>query len=194
MATDDGTFLWSPSTPQSTNTMEPEHRLWNELFFGAQPQTQTQLYQVPGASVVQILQQPPPVPLLGHNGGMAHGSTPGLGSFRALNGRGVLAAAFAPDAPLLLTAGMHGNLTLLATDSLLNLVSYSGHSSKIPVWSVNWSPAGTYFATGSGDGCARLWRTDIVAPLRVFVGDTAGGYAGGRHIQDLAWHPNCQVL
>ena len=59
------------------------------------------------------------------------------------------------------------------------------------MWSVDWSPAGSYFATGAGDGTARLWRTDIVAPLRNFV---PANPSDGRHVQNLAWHPNSHVL
>jgi transcription initiation factor TFIID subunit 5 len=49
-----------------------------------------------------------------------------------------------------------------------NLVVYKGHN--YPIWDVDLSPDGTYFVTGSYDRTARLWRTDIISPLRIFVG------------------------
>lgn len=49
-----------------------------------------------------------------------------------------------------------------------NLVAYKGHNS--PVWDVDFSPSGYYFATASRDRTARLWATDNPQPLRIFSG------------------------
>ncbi len=49
-----------------------------------------------------------------------------------------------------------------------NVVSYKGHN--YPVWDVEFSPLGYYFATASHDRTAKLWSTDHIFPLRVFAG------------------------
>ena len=49
-----------------------------------------------------------------------------------------------------------------------NLVAYRGHQN--PVWDVQWSPLGVYFATGSRDKTARLWSADRVSALRIYAG------------------------
>jgi transcription initiation factor TFIID subunit 5 len=51
---------------------------------------------------------------------------------------------------------------------MTNLVAYRGHQN--PVWDVQWSPMGVYFASASRDRTARLWSTDRIAPLRIFAG------------------------
>ena len=53
-------------------------------------------------------------------------------------------------------------------DTYTNVVAYRGHQN--PVWDVQWSPLGTYFATGSRDKTARLWSTDRVSALRIYAG------------------------
>ena len=69
------------------------------------------------------------------------------------------------------------------------LVSYRGHN--YPVWGVSsrwvdvfkfsssycvscFSPIGIYFASCSHDNTARLWSSDTLYPLRVFVGHLSG--------------------
>jgi WD40 repeat protein len=47
---------------------------------------------------------------------------------------------------------------------------------------------GFYFATGSGDSVARIWRTDIPFPIRNFVTE------GSAHVQIVKWHPSCQLI
>jgi len=47
-------------------------------------------------------------------------------------------------------------------------VCYKGHN--YPVWDVDFSPEGFYFATASHDRTARLWSCDHIYPLRIFVG------------------------
>ena len=49
-----------------------------------------------------------------------------------------------------------------------NLVCYKGHN--YPVWDVDFSPLGYYFASASHDGTARIWSTDHIFPLRVLAG------------------------
>ena len=70
-------------------------------------------------------------------------------------------------------------------DTYTALVSYRGHQQ--PIWSVEWSPLGIYFATASADGTARLWSTERINPLRMYSG----------HLSDvdcLNFHPNSLYL
>lgn len=53
-------------------------------------------------------------------------------------------------------------------ETMSNLVAYRGHQN--PVWDVQWSPMGVYFATGSRDKTARLWSTDRISALRIYAG------------------------
>ena len=53
-------------------------------------------------------------------------------------------------------------------DTMSNLVAYRGHQN--PVWDVEWSPMGIYFASASRDKTARLWSTDKINALRVYAG------------------------
>jgi len=57
---------------------------------------------------------------------------------------------------------------LWSLDTMTNVVAYRGHTK--PIWGVDWSPRGIYFATGSRDHTARLWSTDRIQPLRIFAG------------------------
>jgi transcription initiation factor TFIID subunit 5 len=102
--------------------------------------------------------------------------------------RGTCVLRLAPDAPVLLTGSTRGELCLWSVEAGNKLVTYTGHSSRTPIWSIDWSPAGYYFATGSGDSTARIWRSDIPFPIRSFVVN------GSRHIQVVKWHPSCQLL
>lgn len=51
-----------------------------------------------------------------------------------------------------------------------NLATYRGHG--LPVWDVAACPqsAPFYFASAGADRTARMWSTDRVQPLRLFVG------------------------
>ena len=49
-----------------------------------------------------------------------------------------------------------------------NVMAYRGHQN--PIWDVQWSPMGIYFATASRDRTARLWSTDRASTLRVYAG------------------------
>jgi transcription initiation factor TFIID subunit 5 len=68
----------------------------------------------------------------------------------------------------LLSASADHTTRLWSLDTLTNVVAYRGH--KNPVWDVQWSPMGTYFATASRDRTARLWSTERINALRVFAG------------------------
>ena len=114
---------------------------------------------------------------------------PGATSVTHLSGgSGILSGDFAPDAMLLATAGLQGSIGLWSVETGHKLVSYSGHTSRTPVWSVKFSPAATYFASGAGDSSAKLWRTDIPCFLRSLP------HEEGRHVNKIAWHPNAQVV
>lgn len=85
----------------------------------------------------------------------------------------------------LLSASGDGTTRLWSMDTYTALVSYRGHQQ--PIWSVEWSPLGIYFATASADATARLWSTERVNPLRMYAG----------HLSDvdcLNFHPNSLYL
>ncbi|PVG02303.1 WD40 repeat-like protein [Serendipita vermifera] len=85
----------------------------------------------------------------------------------------------------LLSSSADGTARLWSLDTMTNVVAYRGHSK--PVWDVEWSPRGIYFATGSRDQTARLWTSDRVSPLRIFAG----------HLGDvdcIRFHPNSLYL
>jgi transcription initiation factor TFIID subunit 5 len=68
----------------------------------------------------------------------------------------------------LLSSSADSTARLWSLDTMTNVVAYRGHSK--PVWDIEWSPRGIYFATGSRDHTARLWTSDRVSPLRIFAG------------------------
>lgn len=68
----------------------------------------------------------------------------------------------------LLSASADATTRLWSMDTMTNVVAYRGHHN--PVWDVQWSPMGVYFATGSRDRTARLWSTDRTSCLRVYAG------------------------
>ncbi|CBQ73481.1 related to TAF5-TFIID and SAGA subunit [Sporisorium reilianum SRZ2] len=85
----------------------------------------------------------------------------------------------------LLSCSADATARLWSLDTYSALVAYRGH--QHPVWDVQWSPIGTYFATASADKTARLWSTERVNPLRMYAG----------HLSDvdcLAFHPNSLYL
>ncbi|KAF7817300.1 transcription initiation factor TFIID subunit 5 [Senna tora] len=66
-----------------------------------------------------------------------------------------------------------------------NLVCYKGHN--YPVWDVQFSPVGHYFASASHDRTARIWSMDRIQPLRIMAG----------HLSDVdcvQWHANCNYI
>jgi transcription initiation factor TFIID subunit 5 len=76
------------------------------------------------------------------------------------------------DAPrYLLSSSQDGTVRLWSLDTFTNVVVYKGH--RDPVWDVDWSPKGVYFATASRDRTARIWCTDRTSPLRILAGHLA---------------------
>jgi transcription initiation factor TFIID subunit 5 len=57
---------------------------------------------------------------------------------------------------------------LWSLETKSNLVCYKGHN--YPVWDVDFSPLGYYFASASHDRTARIWGTDNIFPLRILAG------------------------
>ncbi len=53
-------------------------------------------------------------------------------------------------------------------DTQSNVAIYRGHN--YPIWGIESSPMGLYFATASKDNTARLWTAERTFPLRIFVG------------------------
>jgi transcription initiation factor TFIID subunit 5 len=100
----------------------------------------------------------------------------GGSSTRKLVGHGgpVYSAVFDPIAGTsgpprhLLSSSADGSARLWLLDTMSNIAVYRSHEN--PVWDVQWSPMGVYFATASRDRTARLWTTDRVNPLRIFAG------------------------
>jgi len=115
-------------------------------------------------------------------------SSTGSNQFVIPTSRGTTCLKFAPDAPIILSGSSRGDVSLWSVETQQKLVSYTGHSCRTPVWSIDWSPAGYYFSTGSGDSTARVWRTDIPFPIRSFIAD------GSAHVQLVKWHPSCQLV
>lgn len=85
----------------------------------------------------------------------------------------------------LISASADATARLWSLDTMTNVVAYRGHQN--PVWDVQWSPMGIYFATGSRDKTARLWSTDRTSALRIYAG----------HLSDVdcvRFHPNSLYL
>ncbi|EMD42134.1 hypothetical protein CERSUDRAFT_147709 [Gelatoporia subvermispora B] len=85
----------------------------------------------------------------------------------------------------LLSASADATTRLWSLDTMTNVVAYRGHQN--PIWDVQWSPMGIYFATASRDRTARLWSTDRTSALRVYAG----------HLGDVdcvQFHPNSLYL
>ncbi|TFK56981.1 TFIID and SAGA subunit [Heliocybe sulcata] len=85
----------------------------------------------------------------------------------------------------LLSSSADATVRLWSLDTMTNLVAYRGHQN--PVWDVQWSPTGIYFATASRDRTARLWSTDRANALRIYAG----------HLSDVdavRFHPNSLYL
>ena len=68
----------------------------------------------------------------------------------------------------LLSGSADGTARLWSLDTMTNVVAYRGHQN--PIWDVDWSPMGIYFATASRDRTARLWSTDRTSTLRIYAG------------------------
>ncbi|GMM46919.1 chromatin modification protein [Pichia kluyveri] len=106
----------------------------------------------------------------------------------------VYGMSFSPDGKYLLSSSADSTVRLWSMDTYTSLVSYKGHGgaggaggSNSPVWDVEFSPLGHYFATASHDQTARLWSCDHIYPLRIFAG----------HLNDVdivKFHPNGTYL
>jgi WD40 repeat protein len=68
----------------------------------------------------------------------------------------------------ILSSSADATARLWSLDTMSNIVAYRGHQN--PVWDVDWSPMGIYFATASRDRTARLWSTDRANSLRIYAG------------------------
>jgi transcription initiation factor TFIID subunit 5 len=86
-----------------------------------------------------------------------------------------------------------------------NVVVFRGHQN--PIWDVQWSPMGIYFATASRDRTARLWSTDRTSCLRIYGGHLSDvdvsnlpedNFAvvnpDGCHLKCVRFHPNSLYL
>ncbi|KAL5534287.1 hypothetical protein ACEPAG_749 [Sanghuangporus baumii] len=85
----------------------------------------------------------------------------------------------------LLSASADCTARLWSLETMSNVAAYRGHQS--PIWDVQWSPLGIYFATGSRDKTARLWSSDRLSALRIYAG----------HLNDVdcvKFHPNSLYL
>jgi transcription initiation factor TFIID subunit 5 len=103
----------------------------------------------------------------------------------------------------LLSASADATTRLWSLDTMTNVVAYRGHHN--PVWDVEWSPMGVYFATGSRDRTARLWSTDRGSALRIYAGHLSdvdvcnsvvfrACLASDCISQCVKWHPNSLYL
>jgi len=96
----------------------------------------------------------------------------------------IYSLSFAPDSRLLLSSSRDCTVRLWQTELRSNLVVYRVAQ---PVWQAQFSPRGYYFATSAGDGCAMVWATDKMQPIRMF----ADAFSD---VSCLDWHPNCNYL
>ena len=71
----------------------------------------------------------------------------------------------------LLSCSADATARLWSMDTMTNVVAYRGHQN--PVWDVDWSHMGIYFATASRDRTARLWSTDRTSTLRIYAGHSS---------------------
>ncbi|KAI0082275.1 TFIID and SAGA subunit [Panus rudis PR-1116 ss-1] len=85
----------------------------------------------------------------------------------------------------LLSSSADATTRLWSLDTMTNVVAYRGHEN--PVWDVQWSPLGIYFATGSRDKTARLWSTDRGNALRIYAGHLSD-------VNSVRFHPNSLYL
>lgn len=82
----------------------------------------------------------------------------------------------------LLSSSADATVRLWSLDTMTNVVAYRGHQN--PVWDVQWSPMGVYFATASRDRTARLWSTSRANALRIYAG----------HLSDVDVCPHSSFL
>ncbi len=107
---------------------------------------------------------------------------------------GVNQIAWAPEKNFIATAGDDGNLILWDGNNgeKLNVIRITPSAANMTisdriVWSITWSPDGSYIATGSGDGYIQIW--DVEGGLKIF--DMKGH---DQFITYLVWSPNEERL
>ncbi len=82
----------------------------------------------------------------------------------------VTSVSISPDNALLLSAGVDGSsrLWFVGGEGRGQLSRIDGHMT--PLWSIKWSPFGSYYVTASHSGLACLWSCERPSPVRVFKG------------------------
>ncbi|CAI5998107.1 unnamed protein product [Closterium sp. NIES-64] len=117
-------------------------------------------------------------------------TTPSTTSKRYIALRGhsgaVHATSFSPsDDRFLLSASSDASVRLWHLGLGACLVAYRAHC--YPVWDVQHSPVGHYFATASYDRTARVWSMERSYPLRIMAGHLSDVHA-------VRWHANCNYI
>ncbi|KDR11498.1 TAF5-like RNA polymerase II p300/CBP-associated factor-associated factor 65 kDa subunit 5L [Zootermopsis nevadensis] len=92
--------------------------------------------------------------------------------------------AHVPD-ELLVSVAHDTTMRVWRMDDFSCVAVYRGHN--YPIWCVDVSTLGLYFATGSHDRTARLWSLDRTFPLRIFAGHN-------QDVEAVQFHPNSSYL
>ncbi|RWS27191.1 TAF5-like RNA polymerase II p300/CBP-associated factor-associated factor 65 kDa subunit 5L [Leptotrombidium deliense] len=92
---------------------------------------------------------------------------------------------FLPETELLLSCSEDTTLRAWNMSTMSCSQIYSGHD--YPIWCLDASNFGFYFASGSKDTTARLWSVDRSYPLRIYAGHTMD-------VDCVKFHPNCNYL
>jgi WD40 repeat protein len=97
--------------------------------------------------------------------------------------------AWSPDGSLLVTAGDDGIVWFWdgtsgekLTSIQMNISTGNSQASDLVVWSITWSPDGSYLAAGSGDGNMQVWEVSRLERIIEVK-------AHEQHITYLAWSP-----
>ena len=161
----------------------------NELIAAGTAESYARVWSMSGAPLSSLDSHAPQETasrrLIGHSGPIYDLSfSPNPMPLPTLMANGVTHAVTQQNANshhLLLTCSADGKIRLWSLATYTTLCIYSAHTH--PVWAVQWSPQGHYFASASADRTARLWSTENVAPLRLFAGHDSD-------VDTLTWHPN----
>lgn len=96
--------------------------------------------------------------------------------------------SFIPESNRLLSSSLDSTVRCWdLKNRLCDAVFSAGHLPNHSIWSLDSSPLGLYFATGSSDTLAKLWSPEYLHPLRLFVGHTSD-------VNVIRFHPNCKYL